>query len=264
LEAAVLKVLALNGSPKMESGNTQMILGPFLDGMGDAGADVELYYTMRLHLEPCQGELGCMFRTPGLCFQDDDANWLAEKARAADVIVLASPLYVSGVTGTMKNLMDRLTALMVNPIFAAGRGGTYHPARAGEERHKLVLVSTCAMWEIEKFDPVLEQMRAIDRDTEIIEFAGALLRPHAEFLRGMLDLRMPCRDVLEAAREAGRQLVRDGRMSDETLRTVGRRLVPLRLFVGIGNAYTRRKISRAREAGQAEPEVVTARPERTR
>jgi NAD(P)H-dependent FMN reductase len=253
----VLKVLAFNGSPKMEGGNTQMILGPFLEGMREAGADVELYYTMRLHLEPCQGELGCMFRTPGLCFRDDDANRLAKKARAADVVVLASPLYVSGVTGTMKNLMDRLTALMVNPIFAASRdGGTYHPARAGEKRHKLVLVSSCAMWEVEKFDPVIEQMRAIDRDTEIIEFAGALLRPHAEFLRGMLDLKMPCRDVLDAAREAGRQLVLDGRMSDETLRTVSRRLVPLRLFVGIGNAYTRRKINRAGKREQAEPKVV--------
>jgi NAD(P)H-dependent FMN reductase len=260
----VLKVLALNGSPKMERGNTQMILDPFLEGMRDAGADVELYYTARLHVEPCQGELGCMFRTPGLCFQDDDANWLAEKARAADVIVLASPLYVAGVTGAMKNLMDRLTALMVNPIFAAGRSGTYHPARAGEKRHKLVLVSSCAMWEVEKFDPLVVQMRAIDRDTEIIEFAGALLRPHSEFLRGMLDLKMPCRDVLEAAREAGRQLVRDGRMSDETLRAVSRRLIPHRLFVGIGNAYTRRKIGRAAKAGRTEPEVVTAPPERTR
>jgi NAD(P)H-dependent FMN reductase len=259
LEAALLKVLAFNGSPKMEAGNTQMILGPFLEGMREAGADVELYYTARLNLGPCQGELGCMFRTPGVCFQDDDANRLAEKARAADVIVLASPLYVSGVTGTMKNLMDRLTALMVNPIFAAGGDGrTYHPARAGEKRHRLVLVSSCAMWDVEKFDPVIEQMRAIDRDTEIIEFAGALLRPHAEFLRGMLDFRMPCRDVLEAAREAGRQLVRDGGMSDRTLTIVSRRLVPLRLFVRIGNAYTRRKIGHAGKREQAVPAAVDA------
>jgi len=251
----MLKVLAFNGSPKMESGNTEIILGPFLEGMTEAGARVELFYTARLHVEPCHGDLDCIFRTPGTCFQDDDANWLAEKARVADVLVLATPLYISGVTGTMKNLLDRLTALMVNPEFAAQDGRTYHPARAGEKRHKLVLVSSCAMWEVEKFDPVLEQMRAIDRDTAIIEFAGALLRPHAGFLRGMLELRLPCRGVLQAARRAGRELVRDGRMSDETLRAVSRGLVPLRLFVRIANTYIRRRAKRAEKGGEVGPDV---------
>jgi putative NADPH-quinone reductase len=247
----VLKVLALNGSPKMEAGNTHLILGPFLDGMREAGADVALFFTAKLHVDPCRGDLDCLFRTPGRCVQDDDGNRLAAGARPADVIVLATPVYVSGVTGTLKNVMDRLTALLVNPEFAAVDGRTYHPARRGEKRHRLVLVSSCAMWEIENFDPLLEQMRAIDRDSEIIDFVGALLRPHAQFLRGMLELRLPCRDVLEAARRAGRELVRDGRMSDETLRTVSRRLVPLRLFVRIANIYIRRKVSSAERAGGA-------------
>jgi NAD(P)H-dependent FMN reductase len=251
-----VKVLAFNGSPKMESGNTEIILGPFLEGTREAGAVVELFYTARLHIAPCRGDLGCMFRTPGRCFQEDDANRLAVKARAADVIVLATPLYVSGVTGSMKNLMDRLTALLINPEFAVHDGRTTHPARAGEKRHKLVLVSSCAMWEVEKFDPVLEQVRAIDRDAEIIEFAGALLRPHSEFLRGMLRLGMPCRDVLRAAREAGRELVRNGSMSDDTLRAVSRRLIPLRLFVRIGNIYTRRKMRRPDAVAGEEAQVL--------
>jgi hypothetical protein len=247
---SVLKVLALNGSPKVECGNTHLILGPFVDGLREAGADVELLFATRLRVGPCRGDLGCMFRTPGRCVQEDDGNWLADRARLADVIVLATPLYVSGVTGTLKNVMDRLTALLVNPEFAAADGRTYHPARPGEKRHRLVLVSSCAMWEIENFDPLVEQMRAIDRDTEIIEFAGALLRPHSQFLRGMLELRMPCRDILEAARRAGRELAREGRMSDEALRTVSRRLVPHKLFVGIANAYIRRKVSSAARAGE--------------
>jgi len=38
-------------------------------------------------------------------------------------------------------------------------------------------------------------------------------------------------DVLEAAREAGRQLARDGRISDDSLRAVGRPLVSLEDYV---------------------------------
>ncbi len=42
----------------------------------------------------------------------------------------------------------------------------------------------------------------------------------------------PVRDVLEAARKSGRQLVRDGRMSLETLKTVSREFLPLDRYVG--------------------------------
>ena len=38
-------------------------------------------------------------------------------------------------------------------------------------------------------------------------------------------------DVFDAAREAGRQLVKDGKMSAETLNIVSRELVPLEAYV---------------------------------
>jgi len=53
------KVVAINGSPRMEKGNTHMILTPFLHGMKDAEADVELFYAGRLAVEPCTGEFHC-------------------------------------------------------------------------------------------------------------------------------------------------------------------------------------------------------------
>lgn len=40
-----MKILAINSSPKMGNGNTALILDPFLEGMREAGAEVELYYT---------------------------------------------------------------------------------------------------------------------------------------------------------------------------------------------------------------------------
>ena len=35
-----MKVLAINSSPKMDEGNTVMILNPFLEGMIGTGAEV--------------------------------------------------------------------------------------------------------------------------------------------------------------------------------------------------------------------------------
>jgi hypothetical protein len=45
----------------------------------------------------------------------------------------------------------------------------------------------------------------------------------------------PIGDILEAAKEAGRQLVKEGKMSPKTLETVSRELMPLEMYVQIAN-----------------------------
>ena len=86
-----MKVLAFNCSPKMNKGNTALILNPFLEGMREAGAEVELFYTKKLKINPCQGEGNCGFKTPGECFQKDDMQMLYPKLRDADIWVFAPP-----------------------------------------------------------------------------------------------------------------------------------------------------------------------------
>ncbi len=48
-----MKVIAINGSPKVDDGNTARILNPFLEGMEEAGAEVELFHTRKLKIKPC-------------------------------------------------------------------------------------------------------------------------------------------------------------------------------------------------------------------
>ena len=52
-----MKVLAINGSPHMDEGNTAMILNPFLEGMKEAGSDVEVFYTRKLKIGALQWRL---------------------------------------------------------------------------------------------------------------------------------------------------------------------------------------------------------------
>lgn len=49
------KVVAINGSLRMEKSRTAMILNPFVDGMKRAEASVELFYVKRLNVKPCTG-----------------------------------------------------------------------------------------------------------------------------------------------------------------------------------------------------------------
>jgi multimeric flavodoxin WrbA len=228
-----MKALAINSSPNTDKGNTAVVLGPFLEGMREAGAEVELLYTKKLDIKPCQGEFNCWAKTPGKCFQQDDVAMLLPKVGEAEIVVLASPLYVDGLSGPMKNLLDRMLPLG-EPFIELQDGHCRHPAREGVAVGKLVLVSNCGFWEMDNFDALLVHMEAISKNFGG-EFAGALLRPHGPALRAMIDMGLPVDDVLAAAKEAGRQLVEEGQISPETLQVVSRELLPLENYVQILN-----------------------------
>jgi multimeric flavodoxin WrbA len=232
-----MKVLAINGSPHGEKGNTSLILEPFLNGMKEAGVEVHLVYTKKMKINPCQGEYNCWFKTPGRCFQQDDIQELLPKLIRADILVLATPLYVDGMTGPMKSLLDRVIPIG-DPIMELRDGHCRHPSREGIKDGKLVLVSNCGFWELDNFNPLLMHVQAISENLGR-KFSGALLRPHGPALKAMKEQGMPVNDVFEAAKEAGRQLIRDGRINDNTLKIVSRQLVPQLQYVDIANQYIR-------------------------
>jgi len=230
----MIKVLAFNCSPKMDKGNTALILTPFLEGMSAAGAKVELFYTRKLKIKPCTGEFHCWTKNPGKCYQDDDMNMLHPKLREADIWVFATPVYVDGVSGPMKNLIDRMVPLL-QPFFELRDGHCRHPLRKETKHGKVVLVSNCGFWEMDNFDPLLVHMEAACENMGR-EFAGALLRPHGPGFESMVKRGMQVNNILEAAKEAGRQLVEDGKMSTKTLKIVSRELMPLESYVKAINA----------------------------
>jgi hypothetical protein len=205
-----MKVLAFNSSPHKDKGNTALILNPFLKGMSSAGAEVELFYTCDLDINPCRGELNCMPKTPGKCLQNDDIQMLTPKL-GADVLVLASPLYIWTMNGQMKNLLDRMIPLL--------------PANKG----RIILVSNCGFWGLENFDPLISYMETVCSKVDRV-FAGALLRPHAVYLKMMFEAGAPVQDIPAAAEEAGRQLVVDHIINPKTLGIISRELVSLQVW----------------------------------
>ena len=224
-----MKVLAVNGSPHRGKGNTALILDPFLEGLRDAGADVELLYTGDLDIKPCLGCFGCWIKTPGKCVQDDDMAELLSRLRQAEIWVLATPLYFDGPSGPLKNVMDRMTSFLRLPAEVRG-GRSRHVVEDGVKGGKVGLVSNCGLWEMRNFEPLVAQVKGFSRHVDR-EFVGALLRPHGQTLRDLLRRDERVDDVLEAAREAGRELASEGRLSGETLGVVSRPLVSLDEYI---------------------------------
>lgn len=249
-----MNVVAINSSPWTDKGNTSLILTPFLDGMREAGAEVDLFYTKKLDVKPCQGEYHCWFKTPGVCFQKDDMQMVLPKFKAADIWVFATPLYCDGVTGPMKNFMDRLIP-GVQPFIELRDDHCRHPAAADRATGgKLALVSNCGFWELDNFDAMLVHMRAFCKNLNY-DFAGALLRPHGGGLRDMHKAGMPLDDIFDAAKEAGRQLVEEGAMSSDTLDIVSRELMPRDMYLAGANQSFQERLDAGAEKVPAEGAV---------
>ena len=228
-----MKIVAINSSPKAEAGHTAQILVPFLDGMKDAGATVELFYTKHLHIEPCCGLFNCFMVTPGKCTQADDMQQLIPTLRDADVWVLATPVHLDGVSGPMKNFIDRLLPI-IDPRLEMRDGHARHVVRPGHKWGKVLLVSTCGLSEMDTFEPLIMHLKAACKNLGK-EFAGAVLRPQSS---GMLDTSGGALDdIFAAAREAGRQFVRDGTMSPDTLAALAREILTNDAFIANANLY---------------------------
>jgi hypothetical protein len=213
------KVVAINGSPKMEKGNTAKILTPFLEGMEAAGASVELFYAKRLNVKPCDGEWYCWNKKPGQCYIDDSMQQLYPKLRDADILVLATPVYIP-LPGEMQNLINRLVAL-IDPVLKTKNGRTRARFRLNVKISKIVLVASSGWWEMGNFATVLRIVKEFAKDANT-EFAGALLRPHASY---MADNKEKAVKIFKAARQAGHELVKEGRISRDMLKIISQPLI---------------------------------------
>ncbi len=217
------KSVAINGSPRMGKGNTAMVLTSFIQGMMDAGSDVELFYARRLKVKPCTcGEMYCWRKRPGECCIKDDMELLYPRLREAVILVLATPVYIP-LPGEMQNLINRLCPLF-EPLLEFREGRTRARFRKDVKIRKIVLVSTSGWWERENFGTVLRIAEELAEDASV-EFAGAVLRPHAYLMKKKGQLTEDGESVLNAARRAGYELVKEGVMSKDALEAVSRPLI---------------------------------------
>ncbi len=103
-----MKVLSVNGSPR-EKGNTSIMLDRVCDHLARDGAEIDRAHLHTLGIAPCDACLKCAQSRDGVCHGPPDAcNDLIDRSRAADVILLGSPVYFGSLTGQIKAYMDRV------------------------------------------------------------------------------------------------------------------------------------------------------------
>lgn len=104
------KICILNGSPRA-NGNTKALIESFTKGAEAAGNEVICFDLQKMNIHGC---LGCCHGgkdADSPCVQKDDMQKIYPVYKAADVLVLASPMYYWGVSGQLKCAFDRLFAV---------------------------------------------------------------------------------------------------------------------------------------------------------
>jgi multimeric flavodoxin WrbA len=214
-----MQVLVINGSARKEKGYTAMILKPFMNGMEQAGAQVNLLYAKQLDVHPCIGDFSCWYKNPGKCHIHDSMQSVYPKLKEADVLVLGIPVYFP-LPGAMQNFLNRLMPL-ANPILKYRNGHTQIRFHDDVKIKKIILVSVCGWWEKGNFDTITRIAEEICQKVSI-DFSGSVLRPHADLLSEEKD---KAKEIFEALKEVGFSLIKDGVLPESLLEIVAQPLI---------------------------------------
>jgi len=102
-----MKVVAFNGSSRKD-GNTARLINEVFKELESEGIETELIQLAGRKISGCSACSGCFKAKDGYCCNKDDAvNEYIDKMKAADGIILGSPVYFSNITPELKALIDR-------------------------------------------------------------------------------------------------------------------------------------------------------------
>ncbi|MFN2172994.1 MAG: flavodoxin family protein, partial [Candidatus Promineifilaceae bacterium] len=117
-----LKVIAINGSPHSQGGNTSIMTQMIAPWLAKEDIELEEIFLADQMIEFCVGCGLCIEK--GTCWRRDDHARIVDQALQADGLILASPVYFGHVTAQMKVFIDRSLAYGHKPR------GTWKPGLA--------------------------------------------------------------------------------------------------------------------------------------
>lgn len=225
-----MKITVFNGSPRVEKGNTHVMVAEFLNGAREAGAEVENIFLAKKQIKHCLGCFKCWTTTPGQCVIKDDMPELLTKFISSDIVVFATPLYVDNVTGIMKNFMDRLIPLG-DPHFDKDEGGECRHRKRSDKTPGIVVISNCGFPEQSHFQVLKLLFSRIARNmgtrvvAEIYRGGGEILRDPPLILSPLVY------KYKRLLRKAGREVVENMKLSEKTVARLNEPIVSDEMYI---------------------------------
>jgi multimeric flavodoxin WrbA len=250
-----MKILALNSSPRSGGqSKTEMMLTWLVEGMRDAGAEVEVVNLREKKIKYCIGCFTCWTKTPGICIHKDDmTKELFPKWLQADMAVYATPLYHYTLNAEMKTFIER-TLPIAEPFIEKRDNRSSHPLR--QSFPDAVVVSVAGFIEMSVFDQLSNYVNFMfGRHMKLL---AEIYRPAAETLSRMEDKK---KGVSEATFQAGIELVKSGCISPETLDRIQQPITDFHTYSQIGNIFWKTCIAEGVTPKEFEDKNIIPRPD---
>ena len=106
-----MRIMTILGSPRRQ-GNTAKVLGWMEEQFKADGHEVDPANILDYRVQSCGECLACKKGAVDLCGIDDDANALFRRMVAADLVLIAAPVFCWGFLAEIKGLLDRMFGLM--------------------------------------------------------------------------------------------------------------------------------------------------------
>ncbi len=250
-----MKVLALNSSARVgDVSKTEIMLDCLVHGMREAGAEVEVINLQKKKIRYCSGCFTCWTKTPGLCIHKDDmTKEIFPKWLACDLCVLATPLFHYTINALMKTFIER-TLPAALPFFVERDGVTRHPRRY--ELPLVAVISVAGFPEESVFDQLKPYINFLFRDRLVAE----IYRTSAEILRADTK-NEKLRDILAATIQAGKELVKTGKISPETMERIKNPITDFKKMAPIGNCAWQTCIDERVTMGEFQKRNMVPRPD---
>jgi multimeric flavodoxin WrbA len=229
-----MKVLALNSSPRKEGqSKTEMMLTHLVNGMQEAGAEVETVHLREKTIRNCAGCFTCWTKTPGICIHKDDmTKELFPEWLEADLVVYASPLYHYHLNAAMKTFIER-TLPILEPFFLEQENRTHHPLR--NKHPQMVFLSVAGFPEDKIFDQLSAWVQFVYGRAGLV--AAEIYRPAAETMATSY-VQDKANDIFAATTQAGKEIVESTQVQPETMKRIKQVIVEDKaLFQQMGNLF---------------------------
>jgi multimeric flavodoxin WrbA len=146
-----MKILACNGSYRI-NGNSARVLSLVEDRIRheadrtDEPLDFETVNLGHQNIQPCRGCRVCFDQGEEHCPLKDDLLSIKAKMKAADAVILISPVYVDDVSGITKNWIDRLAHVCHRPEFYGKYAYLLSTTGASSTSHTLGTMNALMYW----------------------------------------------------------------------------------------------------------------------
>ena len=248
-----MKVLVINGSPRMERSNSIRMTHAFIEGMKTKNPDMEVeeLTVSKMHIEPCLGCLNCWKRTPGKCFRDDDMSWAIDKLVSADLVIWSFPLYYYSLPGSLKCFIDR-TVPINKPVMGDrfdGKGNGVHIHRMDLSHQKHMLISTCGFFSWKgNYDAVINQfdlILGVGNYTTLFLGEGEMMPVPLPNIQDRVEY------YLNIVRKAGADYAEYDTILPATRQELDQLILPKPEFEKMGNSYYAHCEQKAKEREEA-------------